>query len=72
LILELKTVRKKIQKLFENYSKIEVNVENIFEATNVGLLVSKKIIEKHGSNLFVESEINKGNIFYFFLSIVKE
>lgn len=52
-------------RIFELFRRLD-NVKNIV-GTGVGLAIVKRIIEKHNGRIWVESELNKGAIFYISL-----
>lgn len=56
-------------KLFTKFFRAE-NVERIStEGTGLGLYIAKNIIKRHGGEIWVESELNRGSVFYFTLPL---
>ncbi|WP_394191787.1 response regulator [Pseudoalteromonas atlantica] len=63
--------KEQIESLFKPFSQADVSTTRKFGGTGLGLVISKKIVELMGSEIRVESHINKGSCFGFDVSLGK-
>ncbi|WP_037325453.1 PAS domain-containing hybrid sensor histidine kinase/response regulator [Salinimicrobium terrae] len=57
----------KLEAIFQEFSQASYDVNLEFGGTGLGLTISQKLLQMHGSELKVESEEGKGSKFSFFL-----
>jgi signal transduction histidine kinase len=57
-----------LKKIFSRFFRVEEQEGN-FSGLGIGLYISKEIIERHKGKIWVESEPNKGSIFYFAIPV---
>jgi signal transduction histidine kinase len=58
-----------LSKLFTKYYRVVGGLTTNSQGTGIGLFISKTIVEAHGGNIGVTSELGKGSSFYFELPL---
>jgi two-component system sensor histidine kinase ChiS len=62
----------KQEAIFQEFEQGDGSISREFTGTGLGLSISKKLVELHGGNMWVESEVGKGSTFYFTLPVSEE
>ena len=55
--------------LFERFHRVESKLTRHVSGTGLGLFITRSLVEAHGGQIWVESEVGHGTTFYFTLPI---
>ncbi len=61
-----------IKKLFISFSQVDGSITRKYGGTGLGLVISKRIVEMMGGDIWLESEPGRGSVFYFTCELVKQ
>jgi len=59
------------EKIFEKFYRIDSSLTYEVSGTGLGLAITKEIVELHGGEIWVESEVGKGSKFFVWIPIEK-
>jgi two-component system, sensor histidine kinase LadS len=55
----------KLDRLFENFGQVHPTGDRKYGGTGLGLSISRSLIRRHGGEVWVQSELGRGSIFFF-------
>jgi len=61
-----------VSKVFEEFSQVDGSASRPFEGSGLGVPISKRLIELHDGQMWLESKFGYGTTFYFTLPIASE
>jgi two-component system sensor histidine kinase ChiS len=60
------------EKIFESFHQSDATTTRAFQGTGLGLSIARQLVELHGGEIWVESELGQGSRFTFTLPLFKE
>lgn len=55
--------------IFQEFEQVDGSAQREFAGTGLGLSISKRLVELHGGEMWVESEVGQGTVFHFTLPV---
>ncbi len=57
------------QSIFDSFRQVSATTKGVREGTGLGLAITKRLVEHHGGNIWLESEPGRGSRFHFTLPV---
>ena len=62
----------KFENIFKSFEQVDSSIAREYAGTGIGLSISKQLVELHGGQIWVESDVGKGSKFTFSIPISAE